>query len=196
MSNASGELFHRHAGNPIITACDLPYAANTVFNAGAIQVEDETVLLMRVEDRRGISHLTVARSRDGISHWQIDSQPTLLPCPDTYPEEIWGIEDPRITYLEEQHQWAITYTEPNAGTDLGSMQCRAVDKGDHFEVTGMKHFITSAHFCRWHWMALRTDPDAPKHKGISIFIVDHDTPGLSLSPMNTIGREGTTHRTK
>src|SRR5688572_15898463 len=110
MSNASGELFRRHTGNPIITACDLPYTANTVFNAGAVQVEDETVLLMRVEDRRGTSHRTVARSRDGISHWQIDAQPTLLPCPDTHPEEIWGIEDPRITYFEEQHQWAITYT--------------------------------------------------------------------------------------
>jgi len=97
--------------------------------------------------------------------------------------------------FRNEGQWAITYTEPNAGTDLGSMQCRAVDKGNHFEVTGMKHFITSAHFCRWHWMALRTDPDAPKHKGISIFIVDHDTPGLSMSPMDTIGREGTTHRT-
>jgi len=100
---------------------------------------------------------------------------------------------PKIFHNEGQ--WAITYTEPNAGTDLGSMQCRAVDKGDHFEVTGMKHFITSAHFCRWHWMALRTDPEAPKHKGISIFIVDHDTPGLSISPMDTLGREGTTHRT-
>ncbi|GAB5450172.1 MAG: acyl-CoA dehydrogenase family protein [Halioglobus sp.] len=97
--------------------------------------------------------------------------------------------------FRNEGQWAITYTEPNAGTDLGSMQCRAVDRGDHFEVSGMKHFITSAHFCRWHWMALRTDPDAPKHKGISIFIVDHDTPGLSLSRMDTLGREGTTHRT-
>ena len=61
MSNASGELFRRYAGNPIITACDLSYTANTVFNAGAIQVNGETVLLMRVEDRRGISNLTVAR---------------------------------------------------------------------------------------------------------------------------------------
>jgi alkylation response protein AidB-like acyl-CoA dehydrogenase len=108
-------------------------------------------------------------------------------------------EEMKLEFLPKifrnEGQWAITYTEPNAGTDLGSMQCRAIDKGDHFEVTGMKHFITSAHFCRWHWMALRTDPDAPKHKGISIFIVDHDTPGLTLSPMATIGREGTTHRT-
>ncbi len=108
-------------------------------------------------------------------------------------------EEMKLDFLPKifrnEGQWAITYTEPNAGTDLGSLQCRAVDKGDYFEVTGMKHYITSAHFCRWHWMALRTDPAAPKHKGISIFIVDHDTPGLSLSPMHTLGREGTTHRT-
>ena len=97
--------------------------------------------------------------------------------------------------FRNEGQWSITYTEPNAGTDIGSMQTRAIDKGDHFEVTGMKHFITSAHFCKWHWLAVRTDPDAPKHKGISIFIIDQDSPGLTMSPMHTIGREGTTHRT-
>jgi alkylation response protein AidB-like acyl-CoA dehydrogenase len=97
--------------------------------------------------------------------------------------------------FRNEGQWSITYTEPNAGTDIGSMQTRAIDKGDHFEVTGMKHFITSAHFCKWHWLAVRTDPDAPKHKGISIFIIDHDSPGLTISPMHTLGREGTTHRT-
>ncbi len=97
--------------------------------------------------------------------------------------------------FRNEGQWSITYSEPNAGTDIGSMQTRAVDKGDYFEVTGMKHYITSAHFCKWHWLAVRTDPDAPKHKGISIFIMDHETEGLSISPMNTLGREGTTHRT-
>jgi len=97
--------------------------------------------------------------------------------------------------FRNEGQWSITYTEPNAGTDIGSMQTRAIDKGDHFEVTGMKHFITSAHFCKWHWLAVRTDPDAPKHKGISIFLIDHESEGLTISPMNTLGREGTTHRT-
>lgn len=121
MSNAPSELFRRYAGNPIISACDLPYPANTVFNAGAMQVEGDTVLLMRVEDRRGISHLTVARSRDGISDWQIDPQPTLMPSPDIHPEEIWGIEDPRITYLEDQHQWAITYTAYSQAGPLVSL---------------------------------------------------------------------------
>jgi alkylation response protein AidB-like acyl-CoA dehydrogenase len=100
---------------------------------------------------------------------------------------------PRI--FKNEGQWSITYSEPSAGTDIGSLQTRAEDMGDHFLVNGMKHYITSAHFCKWHFMAVRTDPDAPKHKGISILIVDHESEGLTISPMNTLGREGTTHRT-
>lgn len=92
---------------------------------------------------------------------------------------------PRI--FRNEGQWSITYTEPNAGTDIGSLQTRAVDKGDHYEVTGNKIFITSAHFARWHWMAVRTDPDAPKHKGISILIVDTDSPGITINPMYCVG---------
>lgn len=104
------ELFRRHPENPIITARDLSYPANSVFNAGATEVHDETLLLMRVEDRRGISHFTVARSRDGVAGWQIDVQPTLMPAAETHSEEAWGIEDPRITRLEELDRWAIVYT--------------------------------------------------------------------------------------
>ena len=96
--------------------------------------------------------------------------------------------------FKNEGQWSITYTEPNAGTDIGSMRCAAVDKGDHFEVTGSKIFISSAHFAKYHWMAVRTDPDAPKHKGISILIVDADSEGLTLSPMTCIGTTAV-HRT-
>ncbi len=111
MSNSGYvELFKRHAENPIITVKDLPYPANSVFNAGATKFGNETLLLMRVEDRRGISHLTVARSKNGISDWVIDPCPTLMPSPETHPEEIWGIEDPRITFLEEIGEYAIAYT--------------------------------------------------------------------------------------
>ena len=56
------ELFHRHPGNPVLTAADFPYPMNSVFNPGAALLNGETVLLCRVEDRRGISHLAVARS--------------------------------------------------------------------------------------------------------------------------------------
>jgi predicted GH43/DUF377 family glycosyl hydrolase len=111
-------LFDRHPQNPIIRARDLPYAANTVFNPAAAIIDGETLLLMRVEDMRGHSHLTVARSKDGITDWRFDPQPTFLPDPDRYPEEIWGIEDPRITYLEEQGRWAIAYTAFSVGGPL------------------------------------------------------------------------------
>src|SRR5437660_6902079 len=84
--NLHTELFHRHPANPILTARDWPYPAHTVFNAGACQVGDETVLLVRVEDRRGHSHLTVARSNDGVSHWHIDSRPSFAPDPARFAE--------------------------------------------------------------------------------------------------------------
>ena len=76
---------------------------------------------MRIEDRRGISHLTLAQSKDGMKYWQIDPQPTLIPKPDQYPEEIWGIEDPRITFLEEDKIWAITYTAYSRAGPLVSL---------------------------------------------------------------------------
>jgi predicted GH43/DUF377 family glycosyl hydrolase len=104
------ELFTRHLANPILTRDDLPYAANTVFNPGATICDGETVLLARVEDRRGISHLAVARSRDGVHDWRIDDGPGLRPDPAEHPEEVWGIEDPRITWLPERDEWAIAYT--------------------------------------------------------------------------------------
>jgi predicted GH43/DUF377 family glycosyl hydrolase len=106
----SEPLFHRHPGNPIITAGQLPYAANAVFNPGAAQVDGETVLLLRVEDRRGISHLQVARSSDGIDGWAFDPEPLMTPEPAHHPEEVWGCEDPRLTWLAERGEWVIAYT--------------------------------------------------------------------------------------
>jgi len=103
-------LFARYVGNPILSAADIPYRANTVFNAAAAAVDGESILLMRVEDLRGISHLTVARSDDGRTGWRVDPEPTLMPDPDHHPEEVWGIEDPRITWLPEREEWAVAYT--------------------------------------------------------------------------------------
>jgi predicted GH43/DUF377 family glycosyl hydrolase len=115
------ELFQRHADNPILTARDLPYTANAVFNPAATIVGSETILLLRVEDRRGFSHLTVARSSNGTSGWRIDPDPTFPASPDTHPEEAWGIEDPRITYVEEQKRWYIAYTAYSRGGPLVSL---------------------------------------------------------------------------
>ena len=111
MNNQHAELFHRHKKNPILTADNWPYPVNSVFNAGATLLQDGTTLLLcRVEDRRGLSHLCAARSVNGKDSWQIDQQPTLLPDPDNYPEELWGIEDPRITFVPELKKYAIVYT--------------------------------------------------------------------------------------
>ena len=103
-------LFARYVGNPILSAADIPYRANTVFNAAAAAIDGESILLMRVEDLRGISHLTVARSDDGRTGWRVDPEPTVMPDPDHHPEEVWGIEDPRITWLPEREEWAVAYT--------------------------------------------------------------------------------------
>jgi predicted GH43/DUF377 family glycosyl hydrolase len=109
-------LLIRHSANPILTGKDWPYSINSVFNAGVTLLADGTTLLLcRVEDRRGLSHLCAARSQNGVEGWQIDSEPTLMPSPKEYPEEIWGIEDPRITFVPELQQYAITYTSYSRG---------------------------------------------------------------------------------
>ena len=103
------ELFTRYEGNPIMTPENWPYPANAVFNPAAVRLNSETLLLIRVEDMRGFSHLTVARSADGFTNWEIDSEPALE-ADRSSREEKWGLEDPRIVWLEEQKQFAITYT--------------------------------------------------------------------------------------
>src|SRR5579871_4502118 len=105
------ELFRRHPANPLLSAVEWPYAAHTVFNPGAVQLPSgEILLLVRVEDRRGISHLTAARSSDGVTGWRIDPQPTFQAEPGRHPEELWGVEDARIVRLENVGRYAVTYT--------------------------------------------------------------------------------------
>jgi predicted GH43/DUF377 family glycosyl hydrolase len=119
--NQYAELFHRHGDNPILTARDWPYPAHAVFNAGACRVGAETILLVRVEDRRGHSHLTVARSDDGVSNWRIDTKPSFAPDPANYPEETWGVEDARLTWVEDRGQWIIAYTAYSPNGPLVSL---------------------------------------------------------------------------
>ncbi len=121
LPNLNKELFQRHTQNPILTSQDWPYPAHTVFNAGACQVGDETILLVRVEDHRGHSHLTVARSQDGISDWQIDAKPSFPPDPLNFPEETWGVEDPRLTWIEDLQEWIIAYTAYSSSGPLVSL---------------------------------------------------------------------------
>ena len=79
-------LFTRYSGNPILSGQNWPYAVNSVFNAGAVRLPDgDTLLLCRVEDRSGLSHLCAARSENGIDGWRIDAQPTLMANPQRIP---------------------------------------------------------------------------------------------------------------
>ncbi|MGH7281561.1 MAG: glycosidase [Polyangiaceae bacterium] len=104
-------LFERHGKNPILTSSNWPYPSHTVFNAGATLLADGTTLLLcRVEDRRGHSHLCAARSANGIDGWVVDEKPTLMPHPEIHHEELWGIEDPRITWMPELGKFAVVYT--------------------------------------------------------------------------------------
>ncbi len=105
------KLLHRYKHNPILTSDDWPYPVNSVFNAGATLLEDGTTLLLcRVEERNGQSHLCAARSKNGVDNWAIDKEGTLRPEPENFPEEIWGIEDPRVTWVPELKKYAVVYT--------------------------------------------------------------------------------------
>lgn len=104
-------LFERCEKNPILTARDWPYRVHTVFNPAATLLPDGTTLLLcRAEDHRGFSHLTVARSQNGVDGWVIEPEPSFAAQPEIYPEELWGIEDPRITFIPEREEYMIAYT--------------------------------------------------------------------------------------
>lgn len=142
-------LFSRHAGNPILTAKNWPYSMNSVFNPGATLLADgSTLLLCRVEDRRGLSHLCAARSVNGVDDWKVDTKPTLTAEPDRYPEEVWGIEDPRITYMPELEQYAVVYTSYSRG-------------GPGVSLALTKDFVPSRN---WAWscrLTTKTRPSCP-----------------------------------
>jgi predicted GH43/DUF377 family glycosyl hydrolase len=114
-------LFQRSTENPILTAESTPYPSNSVFNPGAARVGDETILLARLEDLRGISQLHVARSRDGVTDWRWDAEPLLRSDVQNFPEELWGCEDPRLTWLPEREEWAIAYTAYSSRGPLVSL---------------------------------------------------------------------------
>jgi alkylation response protein AidB-like acyl-CoA dehydrogenase len=99
----------------------------------------------------------------------------------------WGTDEqkrehlPRI--LNGDAVWAQGFSEPGAGSDLASLQTRAVDRGDHFVVNGQKVWTSGAHFAHWIIVLARTNPEAPKHKGISAFLVPLATTGITVRPL-------------
>jgi hypothetical protein len=96
--------------------------------------------------------------------------------------------------LRGEVHFAIGYSEPNAGTDLAALETSAVRDGDHYVVNGTKMFTSGADAADYVWLACRTDPAAPKHKGISILIVDTRSSGFSCAPIHTVG-DGHTNMT-
>jgi len=107
----------------------------------------------------------------------------------------YGTEEQKRTLLPgilrgELH-FGIGYTEPGAGTDLASLQTKAVRDGDHWVIDGQKIFTTHANDADYIWLAARTDPEAPRHKGISIILVPTSSPGFSVTPIRTLGGERT-----
>jgi alkylation response protein AidB-like acyl-CoA dehydrogenase len=96
---------------------------------------------------------------------------------------------PRIANGEIE--FGLGYTEPQAGSDLMMMEMRAVESGDYFIINGQKTFNTESHYADYHWLAAKTDFEAPRHKSMSLFVVDQRSPGITIRPIWTLGGERT-----
>ena len=101
-----------------------------------------------------------------------------------------GTEEQKRHYVPRlisgEFRFAQGFTEPRGGADLASLQCRAVRDGDEYVINGQKMYTSGAHYCTHLYLMARTDPDAPKHKGISVFVFPMDTPGITVRPLWTI----------
>lgn len=104
---------------------------------------------------------------------------------------VHGTEEQKLEVIPRvargEIEISLGYTEPNAGSDVANIQMRAVEKDDHFVISGEKIFNTMAHWASYHWLLARTDPAAePKHRGLTMFLVDLNTPGITVRPIRTI----------
>ncbi|HEY3297584.1 MAG TPA: glycosidase [Armatimonadota bacterium] len=109
MSTLGLDIFVRHNDEPLLTPRDMPIEANAVFNPGVVEVDGEMLLLLRIEDRRGVSEIRVARSANGVDGWRISDHPLLEPDLPENPYEEFGCEDARVTKIGDR-EWIIAYT--------------------------------------------------------------------------------------
>jgi len=105
---------------------------------------------------------------------------------------LFGTDEQKRTFLPKIAKgdtlFALGYTEPEAGSDLAALELRAVRDGDYYILNGQKVYNTAPHFTEYHWVAARTDPTVAKHRGLSLFIVDMNSPGITIRPMMGLGK--------
>ena len=122
--------------------------------------------------------LAMAGAPEVGGHGVMTFGPTLI---------VHGTDEQKSTFLTKtlsgEIDWAQGYSEPSAGSDLASLQTRAVRDGDEWVINGQKIWTSNAHRADWIFALVRTDPDAPKHRGISFMLMDMETPGISVRPL-------------